>query len=134
MPAEDRLRRDEQCRPPLSWDGAGKRATSAQSDQAKRARPTWHQRTASSWRKTRISASLRWRPSSPRGGPRGWMDEFIQDGEHPASSLANPILAGQGGGYELLDPSGSKAVATGPVTTAHVTQGKDCRPHSKMPW
>jgi len=62
------------------------------------------------------------------------MDESIQDGEHPASSLANPILAGQGGGYELLDPSGFKAVATGPLTTADVTQGKDCRRYPKMSW
>ena len=57
---------------------------SARPDQVKRARPTWRSRTAGWWRKTRISASFA-----------------------NVSLLADSILAGQDGGWEFLDPSGS---------------------------
>jgi hypothetical protein len=59
------------------------RATSARSDQVKRAQPTWRRRTAAWWRSTRISASLGEGvpPRQPRES-EGAMGQAVEEGEH----------------------------------------------------
>jgi len=112
MQIEDRLRRDEQCRPPLPLDEVGKRATSARADQVERARLTWRQRTATWWRTGRISASvanasLLANLSAPKAR---WTSRYKNEST-TASSLADFILAGQDSGWAFLDPSGERGVA-----------------------
>jgi len=73
MPAQHCLWRHESMEPMLCWEEAGQRRETARSGQKERGRLTCRPKTATSWRKTRISAFLDAcaRASSP-SQPTSW--------------------------------------------------------------
>jgi len=107
MPVEDRLRRDEEWRLPLLWDEAGEQGDQCpvrpgEAGSADLASKDCHLVAQHEDLGVLAMVSLLANPRTPKVL---WTSRYRNEST-TASSLADSILAGQGGSGQFQDPSG----------------------------